>query len=162
MKPGQLGFPLFNLFIEQGFGRGAFRNRDRIDAGELSIVRPLPPFDELVLGRLQEALQLLAGVVFGAQVVQVPRRVVSVGQQIALRLLARMLRASSSPRRAWQTMRYSTGLVESTGIPATIGDRRWKGVLEQFYQAARNALAAFGGREIDSAGDGLFASFTVP
>ena len=65
------------------------------------------------------------------------------GDPIALRLLARMLRASSSPRRAWQTMRYSTGLVESTGIPATIGDRRWKGVLEQFYQATRSAMTAY-------------------
>ncbi len=53
-------------------------------------------------------------------------------------------------------------LVGSTELAAKLGDRRWKDLLEQFYRLAREALASFGGREIDTAGDGLFASFKGP
>ena len=44
----------------------------------------------------------------------------------------------------------------------TLGDRRWRELLQQYYGVARRELARFRGREIDTAGDGLFAAFDGP
>jgi pimeloyl-ACP methyl ester carboxylesterase len=53
-------------------------------------------------------------------------------------------------------------LVGSTERAAQIGDLAWRASLDEHYVAARAALARHGGREIDTAGDGLFASFEGP
>ena len=53
-------------------------------------------------------------------------------------------------------------LVGSTERASQIGDVAWRAVLDEHYAAARSALARHGGREIDTAGDGLFASFDGP
>lgn len=50
----------------------------------------------------------------------------------------------------------------STTRAAELGDARWREFLEGFYRHARNQLARFRGREIDTAGDGLFAAFDGP
>jgi len=55
-----------------------------------------------------------------------------------------------------------TDVVGSTEKAAVMGDRRWRGLLERYYAVARRELARFAGREIDSAGDGLFAAFDGP
>ena len=43
-----------------------------------------------------------------------------------------------------------------------MGDRRWRDVLDRYYAAVRLELARFRGRELDTAGDGVFASFDGP
>ncbi len=53
-------------------------------------------------------------------------------------------------------------LVGSTELAAKLGDKRWRETLEQFYKLARAELVAFRGREMDTAGDGLFAAFEGP
>jgi class 3 adenylate cyclase len=53
-------------------------------------------------------------------------------------------------------------LVGSTEHAARIGDLAWRDIIDQHYGAARSALARYGGREVDTAGDGLFASFDGP
>jgi pimeloyl-ACP methyl ester carboxylesterase len=55
-----------------------------------------------------------------------------------------------------------TDVVGSTERAAALGDRRWRELLEQYYAVARRELARFRGREIDTAGDGLFAAFDGP
>jgi pimeloyl-ACP methyl ester carboxylesterase/class 3 adenylate cyclase len=55
-----------------------------------------------------------------------------------------------------------TDIVGSTERAAAVGDRRWRQTLEQYYTAARLELARFRGREVDTAGDGLFAAFDGP
>lgn len=55
-----------------------------------------------------------------------------------------------------------TDIVGSTERAAALGDRRWRQVLEQYYAVARRELARFRGREVDTAGDGLFAAFDGP
>ena len=55
-----------------------------------------------------------------------------------------------------------TDLVGSTELAAEIGDRRWRGVLEEHHALVRRELARYGGIEIDTAGDGFFASFDGP
>jgi pimeloyl-ACP methyl ester carboxylesterase/class 3 adenylate cyclase len=53
-------------------------------------------------------------------------------------------------------------IVRSTERAAQLGDRRWRQLLEQYYATVRRELVRFRGREIDTAGDGLFASFDGP
>jgi pimeloyl-ACP methyl ester carboxylesterase len=53
-------------------------------------------------------------------------------------------------------------LVASTEKTAHLGDRRWVDVLATFLAAARDAIDAHRGREIDTAGDGIFAAFDGP
>ena len=53
-------------------------------------------------------------------------------------------------------------IVGSTEQATRLGDREWGDVLERYYAIARRQLARFRGREIDTAGDGLFATFDGP
>lgn len=55
-----------------------------------------------------------------------------------------------------------TDLVTSTEMAASLGDRRWRDLLEQHNAAVRRELARFDGREVDTAGDGFFATFDGP
>jgi len=53
-------------------------------------------------------------------------------------------------------------IVGATEVAASLGDRRWGDRLSAHLQEARAELARFRGREIDTAGDGLFAAFDAP
>jgi class 3 adenylate cyclase len=55
-----------------------------------------------------------------------------------------------------------TDLVDSTSMAAKLGDRAWRELLSAHFVAARSALDRFGGREIDTTGDGLLATFDGP
>jgi class 3 adenylate cyclase len=55
-----------------------------------------------------------------------------------------------------------TDIVGSTVLAAELGDRRWRELLERHNEVVRAQLANFGGREIDTAGDGFFATFDGP
>src|SRR2546422_7606693 len=55
-----------------------------------------------------------------------------------------------------------TDMVGSTEIAAKLGDARWQELLGRHHAALRRELKRFGGREIDTAGDGVFAIFDVP
>ncbi len=53
-------------------------------------------------------------------------------------------------------------IVSSTERAAQLGDRAWRDLLESYYGVARREVAQFRGREIDTAGDGFFATFDGP
>jgi class 3 adenylate cyclase len=53
-------------------------------------------------------------------------------------------------------------LVGSTEAATRLGDRRWRDLLAAFYAALRTELTRFRGLEVDTAGDGLFATFDGP
>lgn len=55
-----------------------------------------------------------------------------------------------------------TDIVGSTGHLARVGDRAWKELLDRHRSIVRRALATFRGREVDTAGDGFFATFDGP
>jgi class 3 adenylate cyclase len=55
-----------------------------------------------------------------------------------------------------------TDLVGSTERAEALGDRRWRELLERHHEAVRAELTRYRGREIDTAGDGFFASFDGP
>jgi class 3 adenylate cyclase len=55
-----------------------------------------------------------------------------------------------------------TDLVGSTEQAAALGDRRWADKLQGHHNLVRSELAEFGGREVDTAGDGFLATFDGP
>jgi class 3 adenylate cyclase len=55
-----------------------------------------------------------------------------------------------------------TDIVGSTRRAAAVGDRAWRDLLARHHAAVRRELARFRGRELDTAGDGFFASFDGP
>jgi len=71
------------------------------------------------------------------------------------------VREASEPDRVLATVMFAD-IVGSTDHATRLGDRQWRDVLDRYYAIARRQLARFRGREIDTAGDGLFASFDGP
>lgn len=55
-----------------------------------------------------------------------------------------------------------TDIVDSTSVAARLGDTTWREVLARHYQALRNELERFRGREVATTGDGLLAVFEGP
>ena len=55
-----------------------------------------------------------------------------------------------------------TDIVESTAKAVELGDRHWRELLERHNELVRRQLLRFRGREIDTAGDGFFATFDGP
>ena len=55
-----------------------------------------------------------------------------------------------------------TDIVESTRHAADLGDRRWRELVLLHHATVRSLLARYRGVEIDTAGDGFFASFDGP
>jgi class 3 adenylate cyclase len=55
-----------------------------------------------------------------------------------------------------------TDLVDSTYMAAKLGDWDWRELLSAHFVTARSALDRFGGREVDTTGDGLVATFDGP
>jgi len=55
-----------------------------------------------------------------------------------------------------------TDIAGSTERAATLGDRRWRELLEQHHAMVRRKISEYRGREIDTAGDGFLMSFDGP
>ena len=55
-----------------------------------------------------------------------------------------------------------TDIVNGTEKAAALGDRGWQRLIEQHHAAIRAELRRFRGTEIDTAGDGFFATFDGP
>jgi YVTN family beta-propeller protein len=55
-----------------------------------------------------------------------------------------------------------TDIVNSTAVAGRVGDGRWKELIARHHAIVRRELKRFRGRELDTAGDGFFASFTEP
>jgi pimeloyl-ACP methyl ester carboxylesterase len=55
-----------------------------------------------------------------------------------------------------------TDIVDSTAKSAELGDRRWRELIHKHHALVRKHLARYRGRELDTAGDGFFASFDGP
>jgi pimeloyl-ACP methyl ester carboxylesterase/class 3 adenylate cyclase len=55
-----------------------------------------------------------------------------------------------------------TDVAGSTEKAAELGDRRWKELVEEHHRRVRGQLARYRGVEVDTAGDGFFATFDGP
>ena len=65
------------------------------------------------------------------------------------------------PDRVLATVMF-TDIVGSTQRAADLGDGRWRELRGSWHAVMRRELAAFRGREVDTAGDGLLATFDGP
>jgi class 3 adenylate cyclase len=77
------------------------------------------------------------------------------------RFLAQLREEETSFDRVLATVLF-TDIVGSTDQAAALGDREWRHLLERHHATIRALLARYRGREIDTAGDGFFASFDGP
>src|SRR5262249_16727678 len=71
------------------------------------------------------------------------------------------VRDASEPDRVLATVLFSD-IVGLTETAARIGDRRWQDIIQSYYAVIHTELARFRGNEINTAGDGVFASFDGP
>lgn len=55
-----------------------------------------------------------------------------------------------------------TDVVGSTALAAKLGDSRWRELLSKHFESARAELERYRGREVDTTGDGLLATFAAP
>lgn len=55
-----------------------------------------------------------------------------------------------------------TDIVDSTAKAVEVGDSRWAALVAEHHARVRRELARFRGQELDTAGDGFFASFDGP
>ena len=67
----------------------------------------------------------------------------------------------AEPDRVLATVLF-TDIVDSTARAAELGDRAWRGLLQQHHESVRSQLGRFRGKEMDTAGDGFFATFDGP
>lgn len=71
------------------------------------------------------------------------------------------MRRGTDVERVLSTVLF-TDIVNATGSAVTLGDARWRDLLEMHNTAMREELARHRGREIDTAGDGFLAAFDGP
>jgi class 3 adenylate cyclase len=55
-----------------------------------------------------------------------------------------------------------TDIVDSTASAVALGDRRWREIRNAHHDVIRRALDRFSGSEVDTSGDGFFATFGNP
>ena len=120
--------------------------------------------------REPSAVSYVADRIPGARVVELPRFVdvftwVDAEADAAILRELKSLVASAGrpiePDRVLASVLF-VDVVGSTRLAAELGDARWHELLSRFYAAVRSELSRFRGRELDTAGDGLFASFDGP
>jgi len=87
---------------------------------------------------------------------------VPVGVRVHMHLeFAPDVRPDPRPDRLRTTLLF-TDIVGATRLVAELGDRRWRELLERHHAVVRRELSRFGGREIDTAGDGFLATVDDP
>jgi class 3 adenylate cyclase/pimeloyl-ACP methyl ester carboxylesterase len=65
------------------------------------------------------------------------------------------------PERVLATVLF-TDLADATARATELGDRAWRELLQKHHETVRSQLGQFRGREMDTAGDGFFATFDGP
>ncbi|HZC53685.1 MAG TPA: adenylate/guanylate cyclase domain-containing protein, partial [Mycobacterium sp.] len=71
------------------------------------------------------------------------------------------MRGGSDAERLLTTIVF-TDIVGSTERAAELGDNRWRDLLDNHDTIVRHELQRFGGREVNTAGDGFVATFSSP
>ena len=71
-------------------------------------------------------------------------------------------RQEAAPTERFLATVLFTDIVGSTDLASQLGDRAWRGKLEQFYATSRSQLQANRGLEVNTTGDGMLARFDGP
>ena len=168
----EAAFEWYCSYVERGASPGANRTLRLMNA-EIDIRHVLPTIGipTLVLFRADEhfadGARYMGAQIPGARVVELPGNdhLPWEGDQEALtdeieRFLAGV-HAETTPDRVLATLLF-TDIVGSTEKAAALGDRAWHELLQQHHRVVRAQLARFRGREVDTAGDGVLATFDGP
>jgi class 3 adenylate cyclase/pimeloyl-ACP methyl ester carboxylesterase len=75
---------------------------------------------------------------------------------------AEQAQVAPEPTERFVTTVLFTDIVGSTELATKLGDAKWRDLLRDFHALGRRQLEPHRGREIDTAGDGLFAIFDGP
>jgi class 3 adenylate cyclase len=113
------------------------------------------------------AAQFVARRIPGASLVDLPGRDAGLwmNAEPALRaidaFLAEVRHEEAELDRVLATVLF-TDIVDSTGHAARLGDQAWAGLVRSHHATVRSLLTRFRGTEVDTAGDGFFATFDGP
>ena len=111
--------------------------------------------------------RFLASHIEGAKYVELPGEDHSIWTDRSEELVAEVrefltgVREPAEPDRVLATVLF-TDIVGSTDRARELGDRRWGDLLERHNDVVRHDLERYRGRELDTAGDGFFATFDGP
>ena len=163
----------FHAHIRRGLSPGSalafFRMMRESDVSE---VLPTVRVPTVVLATPSEleASTYVAERIPGARLVELPRDcgiyhwLDEGAARIAMRetrALAGATAGAIAPDRVLATVLF-TDIVDSTDRAAQLGDRAWRDLLARHEALIRQRLGEFGGRVLDMAGDGAFATFEGP
>jgi len=167
----------FSRVIRYSVSPGAYRDYMRMHLDiDVSAVLPSIGAPTLVLHRTEIPLDVrngryLADHIPGARLVELPGRnfAPQIGDQEAIFAELEHFFAeihsgewtAAEPDRVLSTVLF-TDIVGSSEKAASLGDRAWRELLEQHHDIVRRQLLRFRGKEVDTAGDGFFASFDGP
>jgi class 3 adenylate cyclase/RecA/RadA recombinase len=142
-------------------GEAAGARREFAESAEMYRAMPCPARE----------VEALLGVASAAAADGGPDEAVAVGSQArdvaerigasALADSARGLLARVAATPVLATVLF-TDMVGSTERAAAVGDRAWRDLVELHHRLVRREIGRFGGREIDTAGDGFLVSFDSP
>ena len=114
-----------------------------------------------------EGARHMAGRIRDAKLVELPGIDHDFGREGAEVVLAEMqefltgVRPAPEPERVLATALF-TDSVDGTMRAAALGDRRWRELVERHHSLVRDELRRYHGAEVDTAGDGFFATFDGP
>jgi class 3 adenylate cyclase len=115
-----------------------------------------------------EQSRYMAGRIPGARLVELPGRNHGWAEpnqdevlDVVAQFLTELRREEAEFDRVLATVLF-TDIVGSTEHAAKVGNARWKELVEHHHERIRGQLARYRGVEIDTAGDGFFASFDGP
>ncbi len=168
---------LITLF-RQGASPGAFDALNRMNKDiDVRAVLPTIRLPTLVVNRTEEPEFLREGSRLAARLIQGARHVELPGPDHApfagdsesyLHEIEQFLTETweagweeAEPDRVLATVLF-TDIVGSSEKAASLGDRAWRDLLERHHDLVRRQLVLFRGSEVDTAGDGFFASFDGP
>jgi class 3 adenylate cyclase len=168
---------LVTLF-RQGASPGAYDALNRMNKDiDMRDVLPAIRVPTLVLNRTEEVEGLREGSRYAARLIPGARHVELPGPDHApfagdsesyLHEIEQFLTEAwearweeAEPDRVLATVLF-TDIVGSTEKATAVGDRAWRELLERHHELVRRQLVRFRGKEVDTAGDGFFASFDGP
>ena len=159
--------------LRMGASPGANRALQQMNA-EMDVRHVLPAIrvPTLILHSIGDrvfpaaASRFMAQQIPGAKFVELPGRDLAWGEDAdaivdEIEEFLTGIRHGPEPDRVLATVLF-TDIVGSTEKAATLGDRRWRDLLEGHHTLVRRELARFRGREIDTSGDGFLATFDGP
>lgn len=153
---------------------GAYRDQMRLNADiDVRPILPLIGVPTLVCHRRDDAAinvgqgRYAASHIPGAQWVELPGEdhLLIAGDPEplldAVELFLTGVRTGDDVDRIVTTVAF-TDIVDSTRVVARLGDQAWKELLDRHDTALRTLLRRFSGREVNTTGDGMVASFEGP